>query len=143
MLPYADRIIALNKGVVVNDGPYQKILAETPEIAAKSMILSNEQSIPSEDKHSEIEADSSEKQVTKTSINSPDEMLVTKKQDLLRRDGTWDVYKYYVKSAGYKTTGLFIFSILVTGFFSNFASKFNFFFILYSCGLRILADSEL
>lgn len=133
MLPYADRIIALNKGVVVNDGPYQKIIAETPEIAAKSMILSNEQSIPSEDKHSEIEADSSKKQATKTSIKSPEEALVIKKQDLLRRDGTWSVYKYYVKSAGYKTTGLFVFSVLVTGFFSNFASKFDLFHFIFKC----------
>jgi ABC-type sulfate/molybdate transport systems ATPase subunit len=132
MLPYADRIIVLNKGVIINDGPYQKILAENPEIAVKSLISSNKQSISSEDKHSEIETDIIEKQAAKTNINSPEEALVIKKQDLLRRDGTWDVYKYYIKSAGYKTTALFVFCVLVTGFFSNFASKFG--LILYSCG---------
>ncbi|KAE8547864.1 hypothetical protein EYB25_009657 [Talaromyces marneffei] len=121
MLPYADRIIALNNGFVVNDGPYQKILAETPEIAAKSMISSIKPSISSEDGHSEIEKDSLGRKATKTGINGSEEALVIKKQDLSRRNGTWDVYKYYVKSAGYKTTGLFIFSILVSAFFSSFA----------------------
>lgn len=125
MLAYADRIIALNNGVIVNDGTYQKILAETPEIAAKSIISSNEQSISSEDKISEVENDSIEKNTTEVSINDPEEALIIKEQNLLRRNGSWDVYKYYVKSAGYKTTALFIFSILVTGFFSNFASEFD------------------
>uniref|UniRef100_A0A093VBK4 Metal resistance protein YCF1 n=1 Tax=Talaromyces marneffei PM1 TaxID=1077442 RepID=A0A093VBK4_TALMA len=115
------RIIALNNGFVVNDGPYQKILAETPEIAAKSMISSIKPSISSEDGHSEIEKDSLGRKATKTGINGSEEALLIKKQDLSRRNGTWDVYKYYVKSAGYKTTGLFIFSILVSAFFSSFA----------------------
>lgn len=109
----------------MNDGTYQKILAETPEIAAKSIISSNEQSISSEDKISEVENDSIEKNTTEVSINDPEEALIIKEQNLLRRNGSWDVYKYYVKSAGYKTTALFIFSILVTGFFSNFASEFD------------------
>lgn len=122
MLPYADRIIAINKGVIVNDGPYQKILAENPEIAAKSMISSSEQSVSSEDKDSEIETVVLRKQPSKTSAKGPEEVPLIEKQDLLRRNGTWDVYKYYIKSAGYKTTGLFLFSVLVSGFFSNFAT---------------------
>lgn len=128
MLAYADRIIALNKGVIVNDGTYQKILAETPEISAKSMISSNEQSLSSEDKISEVDNDGVEKNTTEVSINDPEEALIIKEQNLLRRNGSWDVYKYYVKSAGYKTTALFIFSVLITGFFSNFASEFDLFF---------------
>lgn len=136
MLPYADRVIALDKGAVVSDGPYQKILAQKPEIAAKAMTLRNQQLIASDDEHSEAEPNRLKKQVTKTSISRPEEAQVINEQDLLRRDGSWDVYMYYIKSAGYKTTGLFIFSILVTGFFSNFASKFDLSNLCSCCSLR-------
>lgn len=137
MLQYADRIIALNKGVIVNDGPYRKILAENPEMATKSMISSHKQSTLFEDKNPEVENDSIDNHTTKISIDNPEEALIIKKQNLLRRNGSWDVYKYYVKSAGYKTTALFVFSLLVMGFFSNFASEFDlrffFVFVVTSC----------
>lgn len=145
MLPYADRIIALNKGVIVNDGPYQKILADIPEMTTKFMISNNEQPVLSEDRISEVDNDSIEMHTTEISINNPEEALIIKEQDLLRRNGSWDVYKYYVKSAGYKTTALFIFSLLITGFFSNFASEFYLFFFLggYRKFLLMITSSSL
>jgi hypothetical protein len=48
------------------------------------------------------------------------------KIDFCRRDGSWEVYKYYTRSAGPWNTALFIASFIVSAFLSTFSSEFSF-----------------
>ncbi|PWY93092.1 multidrug resistance-associated protein [Aspergillus sclerotioniger CBS 115572] len=113
LLPYADEIIALDKGTVAARGSYQDVLARTPEIAANSLTKPKNQEQVSED---DVQSKPKTAQVTAVE-NSP-----TAKPDLSRRDGTWDVYRYYAKSAGLRVTFGFIACSLVSTFLKNFST---------------------
>ena len=117
LLPFADEIIVLNEGAVVDRGTYQEILTRTPEVALQS--LNKAENGTAEE---QTEAESSIDSGARSSNKQQD---TEEAPDFSRRDGTWDVYKYYVKNTGLWTTIFFLATCLLTAFFDNFSSELN------------------
>ncbi|KAL1981835.1 hypothetical protein VTN96DRAFT_2080 [Rasamsonia emersonii] len=114
MLPYADEIIVLDNGRIADTGSYEEIFTRMPEIAAKSLTAED-------DAPSSVEESAVDKKVDNPQTNVAEE-AVSKDVDHLRRDGTWAVYAYYCRSAGYITVILFALSAAVCAFCSNFST---------------------
>ncbi|OKL62437.1 hypothetical protein UA08_02671 [Talaromyces atroroseus] len=123
LLPLADRVIALNEGVVISDGPFNEALAKSTGTSIKHSIKHSIEidthSTSSSTDDMKSEANSTEQLSTVVYRKSKSEEIG--EQDVSRRDGTWRVYEYYIKTPGYKTAAFFVFAVLIAGFFSNFA----------------------
>jgi ATP-binding cassette, subfamily C (CFTR/MRP), member 1 len=121
----ADRVIALNEGVVVSDGSFNEAPAESTGISLKQSIEINTHSTLSDTDELQNEINSTEQLSTVVYSKTRSEQVGEQvgEQDVSRRDGTWSVYEYYIKTAGYKTAACFVFAVLVAGFFSNFACE--------------------
>ncbi|PWY72279.1 putative multidrug resistance-associated protein [Aspergillus heteromorphus CBS 117.55] len=114
LLPYADEIIVLDQGAVVDSGAYRDIISRTPDIAAKCLTLPGSEENVDSDRNTELEKAVATKATHQQ--NQPSD------RDFSRRDGTWDVYKYYARSAGYKMVFGFVASSLVSTFLKNFST---------------------
>ncbi|KAK2871937.1 hypothetical protein FQN49_002682 [Arthroderma sp. PD_2] len=91
-LYFADKVVVLHKGRIVQDGPGDAM-------GSRAEALSDIMSQPSQALKQETE----ESREVKESVALP-----TNEQDLARRTGDIEVYKYYARSIGWKYTTLFI-----------------------------------
>ncbi|KAJ9151149.1 putative Multidrug resistance-associated protein [Pleurostoma richardsiae] len=120
VLSYADEIIILDNGRLVDQGPYGDILRRSPETLAKSApLLENKRIVPIEEMDPKHSLDIA---LSRHSIVEEEGEPAEEVKDHLRRDGTWSVYRYYFKSAGYPLLAVFAFFCFLEGFASNFAT---------------------
>lgn len=112
----------LNDGKVVDDGSYTDILARNMELIAASTSTGEEKPVSSSEEMS------SDPKINKTKAqvkNTPNEIQQDNSYELLRQNGTWDVYKYYMKRAGpYASAGFFC-VLAVQAFSAQYASEFS------------------
>ncbi|KAI7970770.1 hypothetical protein EIK77_007950, partial [Talaromyces pinophilus] len=99
ILPYADHIIALGDGKIVDSGSYGDILAHNPDLFIASTSTEKE---PEDEPKLSIKED-----ISRSKIEKPDDQVKNKETgtvkdsvDILRRNGTWGVYQYYIHRAG-------------------------------------------
>ncbi|GAD97261.1 multidrug resistance-associated protein, putative [Paecilomyces variotii No. 5] len=117
LLPYSDRIIALDHGAVVYRGSYEDLVDQTSDAIMKNLILPQEEMTrPDTDKApaEEIRCD--------TANYSSDSNQRKRDLDFSRRDGNWEVYKYYIRSAGPWISAVFVASFIVSTFLSTFST---------------------
>lgn len=117
LLQYADEIIVLESGRIIDTGSYESIIRE-PDISARA--LTNANGIVKEDAFTEQES-KEKKEAPNTSLSgSPSTSGIA---DHTKRNGTWSVYEFYYESAGFTPFTVFIFFTLAEAFCSNFTSK--------------------
>ncbi|KAL1869218.1 hypothetical protein Plec18167_007884 [Paecilomyces lecythidis] len=117
LLQYSDNIVTLDHGAVVYRGSYEKLINRTSDAIINNPILPQEEIFsPGPDKApaEEIPCDTT----NYTSGNSQKEREV----DFSRRDGSWEVYRYYIRSAGPWISAVFVASFIVSTFFSTFST---------------------
>ncbi|OOF98777.1 hypothetical protein ASPCADRAFT_394152 [Aspergillus carbonarius ITEM 5010] len=91
LFQYADQIVVLESGRVVDKGTYDNVISLRKPVVATRSLVSTEGI--AEEALSEAQDDNDP---DKTNTKSSDADL----KNPLRRDGTWSVYKYYYQSAG-------------------------------------------
>ncbi|KAJ5765749.1 hypothetical protein N7520_005308 [Penicillium odoratum] len=114
LLPYSDSIIALDNGTVVHTGSYKDL--KRGAILKKS-ILPQEGKI---DFHPE--KSSADIQFVTAEIDSSNPSQRNDELDFSRRDGSWEVYSYYIASAGPWISMVVVGSITVFSFLSTFST---------------------
>ncbi|PWY94269.1 ATP-binding cassette transporter [Aspergillus sclerotioniger CBS 115572] len=113
LLPYADEIILLNDGKKVDQGTYQEFLIRHPEyVGAKT-----EGNSPS-DADNLTAQDTQKPYETIAEADESDDL----KRDLTRRDGSWSIYKYYFRNAGFASAAIMVASCLAYGFTGQFST---------------------
>ncbi|KAJ5928177.1 ATP-binding cassette transporter [Penicillium verhagenii] len=114
LLQFADQIIVLENGRVIDTGSYESIIRREPEISAKAWT--NAKGIVEEDGSAEQESKDQKEPNTAPSA-SPSTPGAA---DHTKRNGTWSVYKYYYESAGFAPFAVFISLTLAEALCSNF-----------------------
>ncbi|KAJ5641399.1 hypothetical protein N7490_005399 [Penicillium lividum] len=114
LLTYSDSIIALDNGTVVHTGSYKDL---KPGAILEKLILPQEENIGPDPEKS-----SAEIQFVTAEIDSSDPSQRNDEIDFSRRDGSWEVYSYYIGSAGPWISMLVVGSIVVWGFLSTFST---------------------
>lgn len=120
MLSFANEIIVLGDGKIVDRGSYQAILSRKPEIATTSLTALEDDITSSADEFDILRQGSVKSKISDGNV--ADE-VVSNDIDNLRRDGTWSVYVYYFRSAGYMSIMLFALFAGVEAFGTNFPGK--------------------
>jgi ATP-binding cassette, subfamily C (CFTR/MRP), member 1 len=119
ILSYADNIIVLDDGRIVDQGPYTDILARRPDTVAKST--------PVQDIPAPLPVD---EPLTREKMDEPQFPISNIVDvDSIHSDstppkgGTLSVYMYYYRSAGFVPVVLLAIFSAIEAFGSNFASK--------------------
>ena len=118
MLPYADEIIVLDQGEVIAIGSYDEIIEKKPEIAMKLQPLEKDTLKHRED--SKLSLRSNERKTELEEVESAD----SKKHQHYRQQGSWSVYGYYFKSAGFSLLLFFLIFATIEAFCTSFQSSF-------------------
>ncbi|KAI9745550.1 MAG: hypothetical protein M1818_001084 [Claussenomyces sp. TS43310] len=113
LLSYADEIISLEEGKVIDQGSWEQILARTPAINTKLGSSAGDISNV-EDAGGQEEVD--------VGNNDASETLRSEYTDQLRQKGAWSVYMYYFRSAGYIPLAFFAIFTVVEAFCNNFGT---------------------
>ncbi|KAJ5716375.1 hypothetical protein N7493_008286 [Penicillium malachiteum] len=104
LLQYADEIIVLEDGNIVDTGSYEAITRRGPDISAKA--LTNTNRIIEDEGFAERENENEKKAPSTAPPAGPS---ISESTDHTKRNGTWSVYKYYYDSAGFTPFALFLF----------------------------------
>lgn len=122
LLPYADHIILLGDGKVVDSGSYRDILAHNPELFTASTSTEEE---PEDEPKLSIKED-----VSRSKIEKSDDQVKNKENgrlkdsvDILRRNGTWGVYQYYIHRAGPYICLTAVGVLIIQAFTAEYASE--------------------
>lgn len=99
LLPYADHIIVLGDGKVLDSGSYSDILAHNPELFTASTSTEEE---PEDEPKLSIKEDNSRSKVENSDdqVKNKENGRLNDSVDILRRNGTWGVCQYYIHRAG-------------------------------------------
>lgn len=116
MLAFADAIIVLDEGRVVDQGSYEELKVRMPEIMASIYMSEDDNTVSME----ATLVDSKSAGLAAETANS--EVI-----DLRRQQGSWSVYSYYFRSAGYIPLIFSMSCVLVECFSANFSSKCPYF----------------
>ncbi|KAJ5949963.1 ATP-binding cassette transporter [Penicillium verhagenii] len=116
LLQFADEIIVLENGRVIDTGSYESIIRRGPDISARAWT--NASGIVEEDASTEQESKDKKEPNTAPSA-SPS---TSGAADHNKRNGSWSVYKYYYESAGFTPFAVFISFTLAEAFCSNFTT---------------------
>ncbi|PYI04583.1 multidrug resistance-associated protein [Aspergillus sclerotiicarbonarius CBS 121057] len=116
LLPYADEIILLNDGKKVDQGTYQEFLIRHPEYVQIKTEESPHNA--SGNAGSLIGEDTQKLSEAALQADESDEL----KKDLGRRDGSWSIYKYYFRNAGFAPVVILVTACLAYGFTSQFST---------------------
>jgi ABC-type transport system involved in cytochrome bd biosynthesis fused ATPase/permease subunit len=119
LLQYADEIIVLEKGRIVDTGSYESIIRREPDISARALTNANEI----------VEEDAFVKQERRVEMKAPVAAPSASPSnpgaaDHTKRNGTWSIYKNYYEGAGFTPFAFFVFFTLAEAFCSNFTSKY-------------------
>ncbi|OJJ47369.1 hypothetical protein ASPZODRAFT_64884 [Penicilliopsis zonata CBS 506.65] len=118
LLPFADNIIVLEQGAAVYKGSYKDFIDRTPGAMLKDLTLTQEVQIDSDTDKTPVE----ESQCDAAGSSPIDISENEDEDDFSRRDGSWEVYTYYTKSAGPWITATFIGSFMISNFLSTFST---------------------
>lgn len=122
LLQYADKIVVLNDGKIVDDGSYTDILERNMELIEASTSAQEEKPVSSpEENLSDQKLDKSEAQVK----DRGNEILQDRSFELLRQNGTWDAYKYYIQRAGPYISIAFFGVLAIQAFTAQYSSEFS------------------
>ncbi|KAK6814078.1 hypothetical protein RU639_010488 [Aspergillus parasiticus] len=117
LLAHADEVILLDNGQVVEQGAYQYILERSPEIATKLQDLHENASASD---IADTQVDDSEHRSESPSGTGPD--TTHQAVDWSRQRGTWSVYQYYFRRAGYVSLFIFLIFAIIYSFSSVFST---------------------
>lgn len=121
-MSFADTIVALEDGRIAQIGSPQTLLAYEGYVAKLGLALRDEDLIKEHAEDTEISR--IESTVAESFISVPrttDEANNT--PDASRKNGDWSVYGYYFASSGYTIVIMFLISMAVWIFCTEFASK--------------------
>ncbi|RAK99511.1 ABC transporter [Aspergillus ibericus CBS 121593] len=114
LLPYADEIILLSDGKMVDQGTYQEFLIRHPEYVQ----VKTEESPRDASGDAGTEEDTQKPSEATLDADESDDL----KRDLVRRDGSWSVYKYYFRNAGFTPVIILVAANLAYGFAGQFST---------------------
>lgn len=130
MPPFAEQVIVLQGGTVVDFGSYTDVISQAPKLACRmSLNMAQGMELLSTDgravmKDVSLTADANPKQLA--SAYPADD----REKDVPGRSGTWSTYRYYISQAGRWKTALFLFCCLSSALFANIVSKSSVFVLL-------------
>lgn len=116
MLRYASIIIVLDEGRIVDNGSYEELRHRMPEIMLSSQMTQDIAPVFSEDEDSSQPLLKGEKAINTAKATTSEAL------DMLRQQGSWSVYGYYFRSAGYGSLALWAVAVLIECFGSSFIS---------------------
>ncbi|KAJ6021906.1 ABC transporter integral membrane type 1 [Penicillium herquei] len=124
LLPYADEVILLENGRKALQCTYLELIDQRPEYTQSPLDEKLDKIDDSDDLYDQ---DSKETAETKLPFRQPireegDSDSISLKQNLTRRNGSWSIYSYYARKAGFLQVGLFAASLLAYGFTTQFCS---------------------
>ncbi|KAJ5627096.1 hypothetical protein N7528_004523 [Penicillium herquei] len=122
LLPYSDSLIVLDHGTVSYRGSYEDSPDWKPRATIKDSIISQETGIDSSPSPQSNSADKSLCDVPENALIDTTQTELENDVDYSRRDGTWDVYTYYIKGAGPWITAIFVTSFILWGFLNTFTT---------------------
>ncbi|QGA17379.1 hypothetical protein EYB26_005050 [Talaromyces marneffei] len=114
LLPYANEIIVLDQGKVTAMGSYNEIIIQKPEIALR-LQTNGEDGFQCRGL-SELSLTSTERNAEIDEIEPTD----NERNDHSRQQGSWSVYGYYFRSAGYILLLFFLGFATIEAFCTNF-----------------------
>ncbi|PIG85348.1 sulfonylurea receptor/ ABC transporter [Aspergillus arachidicola] len=117
LLSFADEIIVLDKGAVISRGSYTELFSAAPKVALQSLESTDE-----DDAHATDERINSQPSRSLAVENKAKPRVGQRELDYSRRDGTWDVYRFYVQNAGLWTTCGFVISSFLVAFVMTFCT---------------------
>ena len=122
LLSYADHIIVLDDGKVLDNGSYRELLAHSPELFAAP--TSREEDSEDEPKLS-IKEDMSRSRIEKSDCRGKvkENGRSNDSVDILRRNGTWGVYQYYIQQAGPYICLAAVGVLIIQAFTAEYASE--------------------
>ncbi|KXH29218.1 ABC transporter [Colletotrichum simmondsii] len=112
LIRHADELIVLADGEVLSQGPYQQVLASSPDIITNSR-LEDDDNLQSGEESEQAEEAVKPSQIQRT---------LDAEEDRLRQNGSWSVYKYYFERAGWLVVGSFVFATFTEAFCSGFTN---------------------
>ncbi|KAK0368673.1 ABC transporter [Colletotrichum limetticola] len=112
LIRHADELIVLADGEVLSQGPYEQVVASSPELITKSRLEDDNNLQRGE------ESEQAEESVKPTQI----QRTLDAEEDRLRQNGSWSVYKYYFERAGWVVVGSFVFATFTEAFCSGFTN---------------------
>ncbi|KAK1478926.1 ABC transporter [Colletotrichum abscissum] len=112
LIRHADELIVLANGEVLSQGPYEQVVASSPELITKSRLEDDNNLQRGE------ESEQAEEAVKPTQI----QRTLDAEEDRLRQNGSWSVYKYYFERAGWVVVGSFVFATFTEAFCSGFTN---------------------
>lgn len=115
ILAYADAIIVLDKGRVVDQGSYEELKVRMPEIIANIHMSEDDKMVSTEE----------DTLVNPNSAGVAAETANSEVVDLFRQQGSWSVYDYYFRSAGYIPLIFSISCVVIECFGANFSSTLS------------------
>ena len=123
-MSFADTIVALEDGRIVQTGSPQALLADEGYFAKLGLVLQDEDLIK------EHVGDSDISQIENTVAESFISVARTTDEgnntpDARRKNGDWSVYSYYFASSGYTVVIMFLISMAVWIFCTEFASRYT------------------
>ncbi|KAJ5642801.1 hypothetical protein N7490_006801 [Penicillium lividum] len=118
LLPYSDNVIVLNHDAAVHRGSYEYLMARTPGARLKNLFLPQDGQINPDTDKAPVQVHRCDE--TKTDFR--DSSQRKDEPDFSRRDGSWEVYKYYTRSAGPWTTMIFVASFILSISLSTFST---------------------
>ncbi|KAK1480120.1 ABC transporter [Colletotrichum cuscutae] len=112
LIRHADELIVLADGEVLSQGPYEQVVASSPDLITKSRLEGDNNLQRGE------ESEQAEEAVKPTQI----QRTLDAEEDRLRQNGSWSVYKYYFERAGWVVVGSFVFATFTEAFCSGFTN---------------------
>ncbi|KAJ5544757.1 hypothetical protein N7535_006857 [Penicillium sp. DV-2018c] len=117
--PWADQVVVLQAGSVIAMGSYEEVLSHEPKIIG-SHLSDNFEAM----ELVKEEGDETIKGMPLIAESAPNHTApacpTDLKEDLSRRTGTWNTYRYYISRAGRWKPPCFLFCCIASAFFSNF-----------------------
>lgn len=117
----ADTIVALEDGRIVQNGSPEALLANEGYVAKLGLVLRDEASSEEHAEENEIsKVESTSAESFNTAPATPDD--TNDVPDTMRKSGDWSVYGYYFSSSGNWVVAMFVISMAIWIFCTEFAS---------------------
>ena len=107
-LPFADHIVVLENGRIVEQGSYESLTSSGGYVASLKLRETDESQKPSADNTTPVAFTADKKKSNEVKLNN----------DLTRQTGDFSIYKYYFKSTGWWNFGLFVAYVTLNSIFT-------------------------
>jgi ATP-binding cassette subfamily C (CFTR/MRP) protein 1 len=115
----ADFIIVLEDGRIIETGKPSSLLINNGYVNKLGL------SLPAHQKSVDILEDPQLSRETSNRTDNVAEDSDPSLTDIRRKNGEMSVYKYYLKNAGYLAIGMYVLSVIIWIFCTEFSSKFQ------------------